>query len=148
MTTMSHFALSPYVSAFPMASYLAFFARDLATVGASFNMPSPVSKLLQDEFGLSRAKADKTAQVLCPVMIQTFTTPMHLLGLDYYNRPQATGLQRAAEVMKHYNKSVAARMARIAPAFGFGGIGNTYFRNTYRSQLGELTRLPQFHRAT
>ena len=138
----------PSTSAFPMASYMSFFARDLATVGASFNMPSPASKVLQENFGMARTQADRTAQVLCPVLIQTFTTPMHLLGLDYYNRPTASTTERVGEIIKHYNKSVAARMARIAPAFGFGGIGNTYFRETYRGYLGSLTRLPQLHHAT
>lgn len=134
-------------SALPMASYLAFFSRDLATVGASFNMPGPAANLLQEYCGLNHSQAQKTAQVLCPVLIQTFTTPMHLLGLDYYNRPKASVAERLSEVAKHYTKSVVARMARIAPAFGFGGIGNTYFRNHYRSRLTAFAELRLPHTA-
>ena len=33
------------------------------TVAASFNMPSPVSKYLQERFGMSEQTADVTAQV-------------------------------------------------------------------------------------
>ena len=33
------------------------------TVAASFNMPSPVSKYLQERFGMAKQNADVTAQV-------------------------------------------------------------------------------------
>ena len=47
----------------PLPTYLLFTARDGMTVAASFNMPSPVSKYLQERFGMAKQKADVTAQV-------------------------------------------------------------------------------------
>jgi hypothetical protein len=38
-------------------------------------------------------------------------------------------------VRSEYAKSVAARIARIGPAFGLGGVGNTAFRKKFRTML-------------
>ena len=40
------------------------------TVAASFNMPSPVSKYLQERFGMSEQTADVTAQVCLAAIIK------------------------------------------------------------------------------
>jgi hypothetical protein len=50
------------------------------------------------------------------------------MALDLYNSPGAAASARLAFVKKEYLKSVSARVGRIAPAFGFGGIGNTYIK--------------------
>ena len=47
----------------PIATYVLFTVRDGMTVTASFNMPSPASKYLQERFGMSEKNADVTAQV-------------------------------------------------------------------------------------
>ena len=47
----------------PIATYVLFTVRDGMTVAASFNMPSPASKYLQERFGMSEKNADVTAQV-------------------------------------------------------------------------------------
>ena len=46
-----------------------------------------------------------------------------------YNRPQQTFQNRVDLIASNYRKTVAARIARILPAFGFGGIGNKKIRN-------------------
>ena len=64
-----------------------------------------------------------------------------MLALDFYNRPMKTTswedavMKRYAFVRSHYASIVTARVARIAPAFGIGGIGNTYFRELWRNSL-------------
>jgi hypothetical protein len=50
--------------------------------------------------------------------MQLFSTPLHLLGLDWYNRAEASKSERASFMQKEYLISAAARMARIFPAFG------------------------------
>lgn len=47
----------------PASTYLLFTLRDSMTVGASFNLPDPVSTYLQERMGLSKRTADYTAQV-------------------------------------------------------------------------------------
>jgi hypothetical protein len=63
--------------------------------------------------------------------MQCLTTPFHLTALDMYNRPDSSNIERAGFVKREYVKSVAARMGRIAPAFGFGGLGNAYLRKKF-----------------
>ncbi len=67
--------------------------------------------------------------------------PVQLLALDIYNRPlqQMTFQQKSAErirfQMQNFFSIVGARVARIAPAYGVGGIGNTYFRDKWRNRV-------------
>lgn len=107
----------------PATSYLFFFSRDVVTMGASFNIPEPLAEEMA-KYGVPKSTADVAAQLFCPVAMQFITTPMHLLGLDCYNRPAQTFQERIDLVAANYRKTVAARIARILPAFGFGGIGN------------------------
>ena len=67
-------------------------------------------------------------QLFCPVAMQFLTTPMHLLGLDMYNRPTSSWQNRYELIASNYRKTVLARIARILPAFGFGGLGNKRIR--------------------
>lgn len=117
--------------AFPKLSYLLFALRDSLTVAASFNAPALVSSWLQStapEYWEHRS-ATAVAQLACPSLVQFFSTPLHLLALDLYNRPDALAGQRAVLIRAEYLKSALARIGRIGPAFGFGGIGNTMVRN-------------------
>lgn len=71
------------------------------------------------------------AQFLAPAGMQLFSTPLHLLGLDLYNRPGRTGIgwkDRMQRIGRDWMGSSAARMARIIPAFGIGGVVNTKVR--------------------
>lgn len=101
----------------PTMSYFFFFSRDVVTMGASFNIPDPLAEEMA-KHGVPKATADVAAQLFCPVAMQFITTPMHLLGLDCYNRPAQTFQERVDLVAANYRKTVAARIARILPAFG------------------------------
>lgn len=109
------------------------------TIFASFNLPPiiapllPLSKSVEEK--VSRASA---AQFLAPAALQVFSTPLHLLGLDIYNRPTGEGVHwksRAQKVWKDWGKSVVARVCRIVPAFGVGGVVNMRAR---KGLMGEL----------
>lgn len=73
--------------------------------------------------------------MLAPAGIQIFSTPLHLWGLDLYNRPGAGWRDRVARVRRDWFASGLARMARIIPAFGIGGLVNKGVRT---GMLGRL----------
>ena len=61
--------------------------------------------------------------------MQLLSTPLHLHGLDLYNRNTALSVnEKIAFVKREYLKTSLARMARILPAFGIGGVLNKKVR--------------------
>ena len=84
---------------------------------------------------VSRAAA---AQFLAPAGIQLFSTPLHLLGLDLYNRSGGgVGWRgRLRKVGRDWVGSSFARMARIVPAFGVGGVVNGSVRRRMMMGVG------------
>lgn len=118
----------------PLASYALFAMRDSLTVFASFNVPSRLAPLipLSAEVEKKICSRATVAQLLAPAAAQIFSTPLHLLGLDLYNRPGAkareAGLSRWRKVARDWGGSCLARMARVVPAFGVGGVVNSAVR--------------------
>lgn len=120
----------------PKLSYLLFALRDSMTVAASFNAPVYISSFLQNcSWTVSEKTSNTVAQLFCPAAIQVFSTPIHLCALDLYNRPGATLGMRGQLIKKEYVKSTLARIGRIGPAFGIGGVGNSYIRTFRKSFL-------------
>merc|ERR1712232_555327 len=115
----------------PMTTYGLFAARDMATVFASFTLPPIVHPILSKKYGMSEERAKNIAQLSCPVAIQLVSTPMHLLGLNLYNEPQAGVTDRLRFIGREYVKSTLARCGRIFPAFGIGGVLNRKCREEY-----------------
>jgi hypothetical protein len=117
----------------PLSSLSLFAIRDGMTVLASFSMPPIISSKLQASYGLSKLRADTIAQLSSPLLVQILSTPLHLLGLDLYNRRQLESNQmteRMSFIKQEYFKTLLARWSRILPAFGIGGIINTRLRST------------------
>lgn len=116
----------------PKASYALFATRDSLTVFASFNLPPLIAPLLPlSEAAEKYVSRTSAAQFLAPAGMQLFSTPLHLWGLDLYNRPGVEGggwRARAAKVGRDWAGSSVARMARIVPAFGVGGVVNSGVR--------------------
>lgn len=121
----------------PTMSLGLFGTRDSMTILASFSLPGLISQRLQDDFKVGKLTADTSAQLVTPVSMQILSTPLHLLGLDLYNRSAVSGADRIAFVKQEYLKTVLARMARIFPAFGIGGVVNKYVRKTGNEKLFE-----------
>ena len=130
----------------PKLSYALFAARDSLTIFASFNLPPLIAPQLanlppplQRQFSRilrTEAGRNNTAQFLTPAAMQIFSTPVHLLGLDVFNRQGRLGFaERLARVTRDWGVSALARMGRIVPAFGVGGVVNG---NVRRSLLGRL----------
>lgn len=128
----------------PAVSYALFAARDALTVFASFNLPPLVAPYVplavasgvDLERYVSRAAA---AQFLAPAGIQLVSTPLHLLGLDLYNRSggRVGWRSRVGKVGRDWLGSSLARMARIVPAFGVGGVVNSGVRERMMLGVGE-----------
>jgi len=113
----------------PLNSFLMWGLRDALTVGCAFIIPARLAVYLQRNYNWSKGKSEKSAQLFCPIFLQFFSTPLHLLGLDYYNKENNQFSKRFEFLRREYFKSVGARMIRMAPAYGFGGIANTTIRN-------------------
>ena len=115
----------------PLSSYCLFTIRDSITIFASFALPATVapkfSAILEGE-----AKQLKAAQFLLPMAVQPITTPIHLLSLDLYNRQTGVRMwDRAGRVMRDVWTATPARMFRVLPAFGVGGVINKGLRDTF-----------------
>ena len=109
---------------FPLISLSLFFMRDLITIGASFSYPPVLARWMQDKYSFSEHGSKILAQLACPVMVQLLVTPLHLLGLDLYNREGEGLWSRTRKVTSQYPKIVGMRMLRFLPAYGIGGVLN------------------------
>jgi hypothetical protein len=130
--------------AVPLASYALFTLRDCFTIFASFNVPPLMgpwlNQRLSEDFK-KRMSGATVAQFVAPAVVQTMSTPLHLLGLDLYNKPSGgkdgvvTARDRWLAVRRNWAVSVAARICRIVPAFGVGGVVNTKLRKSLMAGL-------------
>lgn len=124
----------------PLPCYLLFTARDCMTIFASFNVPPLLGPVLNKKMGeeIQKTISGQTlAQFLAPASIQLVSTPIHLLGLDLYNRADSVSWKdRWAIIRKNWGISAAARMCRIVPAFGVGGVVNLKVRRSLLDRLG------------
>jgi len=110
------------------------------TIFASFNVPPLLGPVLNRRMHAEVQKkisGQTVAQFVAPAGIQIMSTPLHLLGLDLYNRnsKSITWQERWSIVKKNWSVSAAARMCRIMPAFGIGGVVNGKVRG---GLLGKL----------
>jgi len=134
----------------PKLSYAVWVARDFTVIGSSFILPDRVAPLLQTTLGCSASTAAQVAQVTTPVVAQVVAGPLHVLGLDFYNRPGTTfrdagGWKRTALmhgivdrsrfVLSCFSEVVAARIVRIVPGYGIAGIWNKSLRTKWREQV-------------
>jgi hypothetical protein len=124
----------------PGPTYALFAARDCLTIFASFNVPPLLGPVLSKSMGKELEKTisgQTVAQFLAPASIQLASTPLHLLGLDLYNRGDkgVTWASRVEIVKKNWGVSAIARMCRIIPAFGFGGVVNSKVRKNLMDRL-------------
>lgn len=132
--------------ALPPACYAVWLSRDAIAMAFIFTMPPYIIGTLRALFGSSgertaaptstaaRAADDERwrvrAQLATPVASQFVTTPLHLLGLDIYNRPGpgVSARARAQFLAREMPTTLAARVVRIFPAFSVGGVLNLKLR--------------------
>ncbi|KXS17451.1 hypothetical protein M427DRAFT_97091 [Gonapodya prolifera JEL478] len=119
--------------ALPVYTYGLFWTRDMMTMAAAFTLPAPIAHHLHAHLDIPLTTAQTASQLILPCSIQLLSTPIHLAALDMYNRPDATLRQRAVQIRREYAKSVLARMGRILPALGIGGVLNGWLRERARA---------------
>jgi hypothetical protein len=130
--TRCHPTPSPSAPKIPKTSYSLFCLRDSITIFASFNVPAQIAPLIPDFMASTPGMKASLAQFSCPALMQFVSTPMHLLGLDLYNRQPAGGLpwtDRVCRIRRDYVASCFARMGKIVPAYGIGGTVNVRMRS-------------------
>ncbi|KAL9657546.1 hypothetical protein ABK040_000973 [Willaertia magna] len=126
----------------PLLSTLLFTTRDCMTIAAGFNLPKIASEYLQVRYGFTKNFSDVSTQLTLPLAIQLLSTPLHLLGLDLFNNRNATSSQRTALIVKKYVPTAAARIGRMFPAYGIGGVMNTYLRKQIVTSLAVFGKNP------
>lgn len=140
----SHFgkaASTSKVLKIPKITYGLWGLRDCMVIGSSFILPDIMTDVLSNHTDLDKTTAKTLSQFSCPILAQTVTGPVQLLGLDIYNRPLPNSsakevfMERCRFQYNNFRSIVSARICRIAPAYGIGGVGNTYFRDMWREKL-------------
>jgi hypothetical protein len=118
----------------PLSSISLYGVRDSSTILASFILPPKVASQLHQKFGLSTKSSTVISQLATPCLMQLGSTPLHLLGMDLYNHKNKSPADRIAFIRKEYWGTVGARMGRIFPAFGIGGLVNSQLRTSFSKQ--------------
>lgn len=121
----------------PPASYALLALRDSLTIFASFNLPPKIAALLPEslEDHFSRLSV---AQFTSPALMQILNTPLYLLALDLYNRNRTTPVRdRLWKVRLDWPATSLARMCRVIPAFGVGGVVNIRMRASMMSEFDQ-----------
>lgn len=111
----------------PLLCYGLFATRDALTIASGFNAPALLAPYFPG--GLT------AAQLFAPAFAQAIVTPVHLLGLDLYNRPLAKDKTRM--VIKNWPRTAMARVGRMFASFGLGGVLNIYTRTFCLEKLTE-----------
>ncbi|OTA95581.1 hypothetical protein M434DRAFT_69197 [Hypoxylon sp. CO27-5] len=121
----------------PRAPAAVFLLRDSLTLYGSFVLPQAISNLLSNSTVASAHTTALMVQLIVPASTQLVATPVHLLGLDIYNRPQkGLGLANRLENIKRYfGSATALRCIRVLPAFGFGIMANRDLRGYFHTSL-------------
>ncbi|KAH7398742.1 hypothetical protein DE146DRAFT_718659 [Phaeosphaeria sp. MPI-PUGE-AT-0046c] len=114
-----------------------FLFRDAITIFGSINLPPMLSPVLSDSYFANPAMKLAALQLSVPILSQVVATPLHLLALDLYNRPQKEGsTPRISRMKRSIASTTAMRCSRIIPAFGVGLVVNTELRDYFHGRVG------------
>ncbi|EIT79628.1 hypothetical protein F9C07_2278553 [Aspergillus flavus] len=117
------------------AATATFLLRDGVTIFGSFTLASWCSSVIPDSLASQPSTKTIITQIAVPVLSQVVATPLHLLGLDLYNRQSGvTWSDRIATIRKHLPSATVIRCVRIIPAFGFGCLTNIGLREFFHEQ--------------
>lgn len=128
-------------SSIPKMSYVLWMARDLSVVGSSFILPDIVSPKIVETYGMDQKVAQSVCQISLPIATQFVAGPLHFMGLDLYNRNldgkswREAIVDRSKALYRGFAAITTARVARIAPGYGIGGVLNTRYRDSWRDHL-------------
>ena len=112
-------------TAIPKVSYSLWAARDVVHTFGSVILPDYCEKrynLTKDQW--------RMCQVTFPLIVQIITTPIHLLGLDYYNIKDASFGERSGRILKQWAPACGIRMLRMFPPWSIGLLVNRSIRDS------------------
>ncbi len=112
---------------FPKKSYVLFTVRDMLTISSSFIFKKDVISYF-DKY-MPHNTADFIASMIVPIAIQPVSTPIHILAIDIYQRPEADFMERVRNIRNMYGSVCIGRTIRVIPAFCIGGFINDMLRN-------------------
>ena len=116
------------VRSFPMISYNLFLVRDIISIGSSFTLPKIISDNIYDK---TNYNLETGVQLLVPGLFQFINTPIHLLSLDYYNRPNIKFNNRVNLISNIYKSTTFIRVLRLTLSFGIGGVANSKIKSIF-----------------
>lgn len=120
----------------PLNVCAAFLLRDAFTIFGSFTLADMLSAYIPNSLAHNPHAKSILSQLVVPALTQLVAAPVHLFGLDLYNRPHAVPvLERLSHIRRDMPSTVAARCLRLVPAFGIGCIMNRELRSFFHSQL-------------
>jgi len=119
-------------------TYLWWLSRDTTHILGASVLPD----YLEKKFHLTHQQW-QIAQLTCPLITQLFTTPLHLLGLDYFNYYTKDGkksvsiVDRLGRVRSEYGAAVAVRMVRMWAPWSIGLLINRELRDYLNGDVHE-----------
>ncbi|KAF7595995.1 hypothetical protein BBP40_003774 [Aspergillus hancockii] len=116
------------------AATATFLLRDGVTIFGSFTLAQWCATVIPDRFASHPSSKTVITQIAVPVLSQLVATPLHLLGLDLYNRRGVSWKDRIAAIRRHLPSATVIRCVRIIPAFGFGCLTNMGLRELFHEQ--------------
>jgi hypothetical protein len=116
----------------PKAAAATFVVRDAVTIYGCFTLAPWLAGAVPDEYLTNPHAKAAFAQLTVPMLSQVVATPVHLLGLDLYNRQHGISIgDRASRVRRDLPYATVVRCMRIIPAFGIGCLANVELRSHF-----------------
>ena len=130
----------------PLCTFCAFLFRDAVTIYTSFALPDIVSSYVPESSLLNAQSKAVAVQLLVPALGQVSNTPIHLIGLEIYNKQGHAKLSGIVSVLRRdFITASVTRMCRIIPAFGFGTLANKELRESLNCCLDLITWVNSIH---
>ena len=84
----------------PCRSYLLFGLRDSLTIGSTFVVKKDLVQYLHHDHHISYPVADFVSSFSLPIVAQLFSSPIHILSMDYYQRPEDSTMDRVWHIYR------------------------------------------------
>jgi hypothetical protein len=118
----------------PLKSKGLMLVRDSITVSAGFIAPPMLAEFLESRFGWEYKRALDFSFMFCPVSAQLLNAHFHLVAVRWQDHPHESFAQCARKCNSMFLGTVGARMLRIMPSYGFGGMINVRVRDSLQKR--------------
>lgn len=123
----------------PLSTYFAFLFRDAVTIYTSFALPDIVLFYVPDSALPNPQFKAVAVQLVVPALGQVTNTPIHLIGLEVYNKQGHAKFSDIVSLLRRdFVTASVTRMCRIIPAFGFGTLTNNELRDSLNFRLNSM----------